>query len=192
MSSRAYRTIGLASSVVFAMLAGCGNTQAGSIYSDESTAAVTQFEVTDAAYFNSNNGAEFMVAGDVPSGELSYVHVTFFDANDSPVEVDTNNDGIPDASAMDLPASHDTTGQEFFVQVQWGDSLSSQASRVGAQAVDQEGNLSNTVYADLDGRPTLNLGDACDLRGFNVCPDGSTCGYAPGNWQAHCIANSSK
>jgi hypothetical protein len=193
MFSVTYRTIGLASSFVVAVLAfGCGNTQAGSTYSDESSATVSQFQVTDAAYFKSGNGTEFLVAGDVPCGELSLVRVSFFDVNSNPVEVDTNNDGIPDATIMDLPASHDTTGEGFFLQAQWNESLSAQVNRVGAQAVDQDGNLSNTLYANLDARPVLTLGDAFDLRGFDVCPDGSTCKVSSSDWQAHCIANPSQ
>lgn len=171
----------------------CGNTQAGSTYSDEGDLAMaTSLQVTNAAYFSSSNQVEFLVAGDVPSGELTSVHLTFFDENGRPVQVDTNDDGKPDATALDLPGSNYTTGQAFFVQIRWNASLSERVHRVGAQVVDHDGNLSNTVYADLDNRPTLEIGDACDPRGFDLCPNDSTCKRVSGDWQAHCFADSSK
>jgi hypothetical protein len=194
MFSTARRRIGIITPYLAASLVlGCGNTHPGATYSDEGNAAsVSQLQVTDTAYFSSNGGVEFLVAGDAPSGELSFVHLTFFDADGRPIQVDTNNDGTPDATSMDMPASSDVTGQEFFMQFQWDESLSTEADRVGAQAVDYQGNLSNTVYADLDGRPRLNLGDPCDLRGFDACPEETTCQLLGGDWQTHCIANSSK
>jgi hypothetical protein len=179
--------------IVTALALACGNTQAGSSYSDQgNTASVSQLQVTETAFYGSTNGAEFLIAGEVPSGELSFVHLTFFDAEGRPAQVDTNNDGTLDATSLDIPASQATTGQEFFQQIQLSESLTSNVHRVGAQVVDRDGNLSNTVYADIDGRPSLNLGDPCDPRGFNVCPDKSTCRPRPSDWQAHCIANSAK
>jgi len=187
----AYRSIWIVVSGLAAILAiGCGNTRAGGTYSDETPSTVSQLQVTDTAYFSSSGGVEFLVAGDVPFSELSFVHLTFFDSDGRPTAIDTDNDGIPDATSMDMPAGDDTKDQEFFLQLQWGEFFSTHVHRVGAQAVDHEGNPSNTVYADLDGRPKAKLGDPCDVRGFDVCPSESTCKLVPGDWQAHCIDKS--
>ncbi len=178
---------------VMVLATACGNTKTGSMYSDDSNlATATQLQVTNAAYFSSNGGVELLLAGEVPSGELSVVHLTFFDTQGRPERVDTNGDGVPDSTSWDLPGSSYTNGQAFFVELQWDAGWGSGVFRVGAQVVDHDGDLSNTVYADLDSRPNLKLGDTCDPRGFDVCPDGSTCKSAPGDWQAHCIAASSK
>lgn len=194
MFATACRNIGIVTPCLVALFAfGCGNTRAGAAYTEESsTAAVSQLQVTDTAYFSSSDGVEFLVAGDVPSSELSFVHLTFFDADGRPTAIDTDNDGISDATSKDIPASHDTTDPKFFLQFQWDELMRAHVHRVGAQAVDSDGNLSNTVYADLDGRPVSKLGDPCDVRGFDVCQDDSTCKLAPGDWQASCIANASK
>jgi hypothetical protein len=178
---------------VMILVTACGNTKTGSMYSDDSNlATATQLQVTNAAYFSSNGGVELMLAGEVPSGELSVVHLTFFDREGRPERVDTNDDGMPDSTAWDLPGSSYTNGQAFFVEIHMDPSWGNSVFRVGAQVIDSDGNESNTVYADLDSRPNLKLNDPCDPRGFDVCPDGSTCKSVPGDWQAHCIAASSK
>jgi hypothetical protein len=172
--------------------AACGNAHTGdmSMSGGDNTNTVTQLEVTNAAYRNLANSADLKVAGSVPSGRLSFLYVTFFDPAGSQVEVDTNGDGKPDTATMNVPVDNDATGQTFFVDIALNESMVANIHRLGIQVVDENGDLSNTVYADLNDIPQVSLGALCDLRGFNSCPIGSGCKESTSDWQARCIGDS--
>ncbi len=183
--------------IVLALLTGtlletaCSNTRTGdmNLSSGDSTGTVAQLQIMNLAYISTSGGTTLMVAGDAPSGGLSFIDVTFLDAAGIPVEVDTNGDGVADSTTMHVPATQYVTGQTFFAQLSLSKSAATTAPSVSAQAVDQDGNLSNTDIADLNRLPQLDLDAPCDMRGFDACPDGSTCRQTANDWQARCIGD---
>lgn len=131
----------------------CTNAQTGdmSLSGEGSASTDAQLEITNATCNSSSVGTDLTLTGNVPSGRLSLVRVSFFSASGDPAKVNTNGDGVPDATVIDIPVDHDANGQTFSIDVPLNKTIVANVSRVGIQVVNQDGDPSNIVYANLDG-----------------------------------------
>jgi len=145
--------------------------------------------IVKGAYQRGTEGPFMRARGTDPDEDVLLMRVDFLTANDTPVKLDLDADGIPESTSFEVQVGMSNQNGGFTFVVESSSSFGVDVPKVGLTAIDSKLNESSTQHYALASRITRQLNAACDLDGFDVCPAGALClpGKAVGT--AYCTSN---
>jgi hypothetical protein len=128
-----------------------------------------------AFYKNATGGPTILLEGTEPEDDLSTIRFQFQNAQGMAISIDSDGDGTPDLSSFDHDALELAVDGTFFLRLQSGDGLDTQVPKLVAIPSDGAGHEGTAKIAAATTIPVRNAGQACDIRGFDMCGPNLSC-----------------
>lgn len=129
------------------------------------------------AFYRSSTGSgpTILIEGTEPEDDLATLRFEFQNAQGQPISVDTDGDGAPDLASFDQDALDLAVDGAFFLRLQSGAGLDQQVPKLVAIPSDGAGHRGTAKIVAPTTIPVRTAGQACDLRGFDVCAVNLSC-----------------
>lgn len=132
--------------------------------------------VNQGAYQRGSGTGPFMrLRGEDPDEDVMMVRVDFLTASNEPIRLDLTGDDIPDDDKLEVLVGVTNRDGAYTFDVESAPIFEQQVPRVGLTAIDSRSNKSETKYYSLSTRTIRQVGQTCDLGGFDTCATGSSC-----------------
>jgi len=120
-------------------------------------------------YLTHPAGAQVLVEGADADDDVSQIDIAFFDGTGTPIPLDLDADGTPEATSFAADARDTSSGGTFFYRFAASAYFAGAVPRVSVIARDRGSRASEPVFADLTAPTARSVGQACDARGFDSC-----------------------
>lgn len=127
------------------------------------------------AFYKGTGGPTILVEGTEPEDDLDRIRFEFRNASNQSIAIDMDGDGTPDATSTELKATGEAVDGAFFLRMQAGEGLDLQVPKLVAIGVDEAEHAGAEKSALPIVTPVKNTGQACDVRGFDVCKADAVC-----------------
>lgn len=138
-------------------------------------------EITRIGYVALDDEARVLIEGTEPDDDLKSILLEFFGSDGSPVDLDLDSDGLPDANSFVVEADQNAVGSEpgsFVIALQTAGGIEEIVASMAATPRDVLDQVGERVEVELATAHILGNGKPCDPVGFEVCQANSVC--APG------------
>ena len=125
--------------------------------------------IVRAVYVTHPAGAQVLVEGTDADDDVSQIDIAFFDGTGTPIPLDLDADGTPEATSFAADARDTSSRGTFFYRFAASAYFAGAVPRVSVLARDRGGRTSEPVFADLTAPAARSVGETCDARGFDSC-----------------------
>lgn len=126
-------------------------------------------------YFDDGLGGRLLVSVTDPDDDIASFTVFFRDAENKPVNIDTDGDQVPDSDSFSYDAEYSGREGSFFARVDYPAEITAAAEYVAVIVTDASDLTSEPSVVKKAAATLVANGRACDTRTFNRCADASVC-----------------
>jgi hypothetical protein len=103
------------------------------------------------------------------------VEVEFLDRQANPIQLDLDNDDIPESSSFFVDAAGSSQNGEFFVELSPSTTFEELVPQIAVVPIDVADRRGERRLSRLTTPPVRSRGQSCDPRGFTTCATGLIC-----------------